>query len=141
VHQVEAAPVQLNRLQVGLQIEASYLSGQPVIAGTLKDFNGEGSWPQVPIYDEHLLLGAYAVHTALNTVMLQHERECSQISQHSLREFLQLSLVKLLFDVMLSHTRPNLPILIFKVLSQSSKFEATSPTASSEKFVQELAQT
>jgi hypothetical protein len=106
MHQVKAAPSQLERRQVGLQIESRHLSRQSVIAGTLQNFHSEGRWPQVPIDDKHFLLSANAAHSALNAAMLQHERERAQVSQQSLRELMQLSLVTFLFDVMLAHKNP-----------------------------------
>src|SRR6266542_99991 len=108
MHQVEAAPGQFERRQVGLQIEARHLSRQPVIAGMLQNFHREGRRPQVPIDDEHFLLCANAAHSTLNAAMLQHERERSQISQQSLHELMQLPPVKLLFNVMLAHINPYL---------------------------------
>jgi hypothetical protein len=106
MHQVEAAPGQLKRRQVGLQIESRHLRRQSVIAGMLENFNGKGRRPQVPIDDKHFLLSANTSHSALNAAMLQHERKRSQVSKQSLRELMQLSLVKLLFDVMLAHVNP-----------------------------------
>src|SRR6266542_3866867 len=106
MHQVEAAPGQLKRRQVGLQIESRDLSRQSFIADTLQNFQGEWCRPQVSIDNKHFLLGTHAARSTLNATMLQHERERPQVSQQSLGEFLELALVKFLFDVMLAHISP-----------------------------------
>src|SRR5262249_15173858 len=107
LHAAETVAGEIERSEVGLEIESGYFGGQSWLVGVLQDFERDRRRPEVTIDQKHLLFRSDAQLAALNVAVVQHERERTEVFEERLHELLRLALVNILFNVVLTHPVPS----------------------------------
>src|SRR5215216_3165281 len=102
-HAAETVVPELERIEVGFEIESRDFGGESRVVCTLQYLQRNRSGSQVAVDQEHLLLRSDARDSTLESSILEHECQRAEIFQQCLHEGMRFFLIDVWFDLVLSH--------------------------------------